>query len=271
MARFGSQAARHSGQTRFLQQPPGRSSAPRRSPFAARDGATRVTENLRPSAQIDAPPIRHVSRDTSPDGSIGTRRLSHASRPALFADQYGDDAEFGRRMPRCSGRRGGWLLPLWGVPGRRRGGSRGRGRCRADDRHPGRLVAMDSRAWAFPDGFARLIRLRDRVCLTPWCDAPVRHVDHVQAHQDGGPPTRPTGKACASPATTPNKRPAGPPGSDQDDETRWRPPPLPATVTDPEPLQPGQQHLHWPRQARPRVRRPPAVRRLSGAGVGGRG
>jgi hypothetical protein len=30
---------------------------------------------------------------------------------------YGDDAEFGRRMPRCSGRRGGWLLLLWGVPG----------------------------------------------------------------------------------------------------------------------------------------------------------
>src|SRR5680860_280796 len=100
---------------------------------------------------------------------------------------------------------------------------------------------------------------------------PGAHVDHVQAHQDGGPPTRPTGKACASPATTPNKRPAGTPGSDQDDDTRWRPPPLPATPTDPEPPQPGQQHLHWPRQARPRVRRPPPVRRLSDAGVGGRG
>ena len=61
------------------------------------------------------------------------------------------------------------------------------------------------------------------------------------------------------------------PGSDQDDDTRWRPPPLPATPTDPEPPQPGQQHLHWPRQARPRVRRPPPVSRLSDAGVGGGG
>ncbi|MEO7745083.1 MAG: HNH endonuclease signature motif containing protein, partial [Actinomycetota bacterium] len=33
------------------------------------------------------------------------------------------------------------------------------------------------------------IRLRDRTCRTPWCDAPVRHVDHVRAHADGGPTT----------------------------------------------------------------------------------
>lgn len=63
----------------------------------------------------------------------------------------------------------------------------------------GRLVAMDSRAWAFPDGIARLIRLRDRVCRAPWCDAPVRHVDHVQAHQDGGPTNETNGQGlCES-------------------------------------------------------------------------
>lgn len=58
---------------------------------------------------------------------------------------------------------------------------------------------MDSRAWAFPDGIARLIRLRDRVCRTPWCDAPVRHVDHVQARQDGGPTNETNGQGlCES-------------------------------------------------------------------------
>jgi len=63
----------------------------------------------------------------------------------------------------------------------------------------GRLVAMDSRAWAFTDGIARLIRLRDRVCRTPWCDAPVRHVYHVQAHQDGGPTNETNGQGlCES-------------------------------------------------------------------------
>lgn len=32
-----------------------------------------------------------------------------------------------------------------------------------------------------------MIRLRDRgVCRTPWCDAPIRHSDHVQPWHDGG-------------------------------------------------------------------------------------
>lgn len=55
--------------------------------------------------------------------------------------------------------------------------------------HPttGELVTMDSRARLFPSGLARFIRLRDQVCRTPWCDAPVRHVDHVEGHDDGGP------------------------------------------------------------------------------------
>lgn len=46
----------------------------------------------------------------------------------------------------------------------------------------GELVAMDSRARLFPAGLARFIRLRDQVCRTPWCDAPIRHIDHVRRH-----------------------------------------------------------------------------------------
>ncbi len=53
----------------------------------------------------------------------------------------------------------------------------------------GALVAMDSRARCFPPALAEFIRLRDRTCRTPWCDASVRHVDHVRAHTDGGPTT----------------------------------------------------------------------------------
>lgn len=51
----------------------------------------------------------------------------------------------------------------------------------------GELVAMDSRARLFPAGLARFVRLRDRTCRTPWCDAPVRHTDHVVDHRAGGP------------------------------------------------------------------------------------
>lgn len=50
----------------------------------------------------------------------------------------------------------------------------------------GSLVAMDSRARFFPAGLVDLIRLRDRTCRTPWCDAPIRHADHVKAVVDRG-------------------------------------------------------------------------------------
>lgn len=55
--------------------------------------------------------------------------------------------------------------------------------------HPptGDLTAMESKARIFPKGLAQLIDLRDRSCRTPWCDAPVRHRDHIRDHQRGGP------------------------------------------------------------------------------------
>ncbi len=54
--------------------------------------------------------------------------------------------------------------------------------------HPstGELVAAEARGRLFPDSLARFIRLRDRTCRTPWCDAPVRHADHALDHALGG-------------------------------------------------------------------------------------
>ena len=51
----------------------------------------------------------------------------------------------------------------------------------------GSLVAMDSVARIFPDGLKRFLHLRDRTCRVPWCDAPVRHADHVRDVATGGP------------------------------------------------------------------------------------
>lgn len=51
----------------------------------------------------------------------------------------------------------------------------------------GELVTMESRARTFRGNLARFIHLRDRTCRTPWCDAPVRHVDHVVPAGEGGP------------------------------------------------------------------------------------
>jgi len=60
-------------------------------------------------------------------------------------------------------------------------GEHGRATLRRLYRSPesGQLVAMDSRSRCFRGGLARFIRLRDQVCRTPWCDAPIRHSDHL--------------------------------------------------------------------------------------------
>jgi Domain of unknown function (DUF222) len=37
------------------------------------------------------------------------------------------------------------------------------------------------------DGFIKkLIMVRDRMCRDPYCDAPIRHIDHIQRYSDGG-------------------------------------------------------------------------------------
>ena len=51
----------------------------------------------------------------------------------------------------------------------------------------GRLVAMETGDRLFDPGLLELLALRDRTCRTPWCDAPIRHGDHVRAHAAGGP------------------------------------------------------------------------------------
>lgn len=52
----------------------------------------------------------------------------------------------------------------------------------------GGLVAMDAHARLAPTGLADLIRARDGgMCRTPYCDAPIRHIDHVHPAADGGP------------------------------------------------------------------------------------
>jgi hypothetical protein len=45
---------------------------------------------------------------------------------------------------------------------------------------------MESRRRRFPGTLAEFLITRDQVCRTPWCDAPVRHGDHVVAVRHGG-------------------------------------------------------------------------------------
>lgn len=68
-----------------------------------------------------------------------------------------------------------WLRRLYTAPG------------------SGDLVAMDSRARLFPPGLGRFIQVRDHTCRTPYCDAPIRHLDHVLPWHSGGTTTQSNG------------------------------------------------------------------------------
>jgi hypothetical protein len=111
--------------------------------------------------------------------------------------------------------------------------------------HPqtGELVAAESRARLFRGSLARFIRLRDRTCRTPWCDAPVRHVDHPTDSAADGPTSALNGQglceACNYAKQAPGWRARPSPDADGHEiETtlptghryRTRPPRLVATI-----------------------------------------
>jgi hypothetical protein len=54
--------------------------------------------------------------------------------------------------------------------------------------HPatGELAAMESRRRLFTPAQRRFVEARDQVCRSPWCEAPIRHTDHVIPAEAGG-------------------------------------------------------------------------------------
>jgi hypothetical protein len=67
-----------------------------------------------------------------------------------------------------------------------------------DLHRPSRLLGGDPRRRYFDGWLAKLIRLRDQSCRDPFCDAPIRHIDHITRHSDGGPTTFTNGRGvCA--------------------------------------------------------------------------
>nr|WP_258074215.1 HNH endonuclease signature motif containing protein [Arthrobacter sp. Y81] len=68
-----------------------------------------------------------------------------------------------------------WLRRLYTAPG------------------TGDLVAMESKARLFPPGLRRFVQVRDQTCHTPYCDAPIRQLDHVLPWHSGGTTTQSNG------------------------------------------------------------------------------
>ncbi|MDQ0690785.1 hypothetical protein QF047_001745 [Arthrobacter sp. W4I7] len=134
----------------------------------------------------------------------------------------------------------------------------------------GELVAMDSKARLFPPGLRRFIQARDDTCRTPYCDAPIRHLDHVIPWHNNGPTTSTNGQglceACnhtkeipgwgATTVSRPGQRHAVETRTPTGHTYRSTAPPLPGTsVTSSPPVQTPVASLPAPPEARPHRRR----------------
>jgi hypothetical protein len=62
----------------------------------------------------------------------------------------------------------------------------------------GVVTNIDPRRRRFDGQLAKLLVYRDQRCRDPFCDAPIRHLDHIQARSVGGPTTAVNGQGvCA--------------------------------------------------------------------------
>ncbi|WP_426767281.1 HNH endonuclease [Pseudarthrobacter sp. 1G09] len=90
-----------------------------------------------------------LQADTEP-----ARLTGYGIVPAAWARELvtGDQPESGMAV---------WVRRLYTAPG------------------TGDLIGMDSKARLFPAGLKRFLQTRDDTCRTPYCDAPIRHHDHI--------------------------------------------------------------------------------------------
>jgi hypothetical protein len=111
----------------------------------------------------------------------------------------------------------------------------------------GELISMDSRRRFFTKNQRKFIALRDQTCRTPWCEAPIRHTDHIQPAETGGKTSTTNGQglcaACNHAKQAPGWKARPGPGGRIDLITptghhyRSRPPSLPRARRAPSPLE----------------------------------
>ena len=110
----------------------------------------------------------------------------------------------------------------------------------------GQLVAMESTRRVFDGNLRKMLILRDRTCRTPWCDAPIRHGDHITDAADGGPTSYTNGQGLCERCNQTKNLP-GWTARTLDDERRGSPGGTPSGP----PLRPGAattppHHHCWP-------------------------
>jgi hypothetical protein len=195
-----------------------------------------------------------INGTKGPQSGEGGSSRGHSGSPgpgavATITDRNGDGQSGGRPGPGGTAGSGDdpaftlWLRRLYTHPG------------------TGELVGMDSRARLFPPGHRRFIQTRDDTCRTPYCDAPIRHLDHIIPWHTGGETTSTNAaglcEACNHTKETPGwkARPAPGPRHTLEINTptghsyHSTAPPLPGTplrppATDQPGSEPGSRQLH---------------------------
>lgn len=128
----------------------------------------RVTGASSPTAPVE---LKVVMTDQA---LLGDAETPGHHEPAILEGYGVVPADLARSLVRGADR--AWLRRLYTRPG------------------SGDLVAMDSRSRSFDGLLREFLVSRDQTCRTPWCDAPVRHLDHVVPVADGGPTTAANGQ-----------------------------------------------------------------------------
>jgi HNH endonuclease len=121
----------------------------------------------------------------------------------------------------------------------------------------GQLTTIDSARRTFTGTLRRAIVIRDDLCRTPWCGAPIRHIDHVVPARNGGPTSEANGQGLCQACNHAKQAPgwhsqSGPGGAGESVHVTTptghtytsRPPPLPGTpeVDTPPAPDPGRRH-----------------------------
>ncbi len=183
-----------------------------------------LVERVTGQASATAVPVevQLVMTDTSllRDGNVASDDLPDLDEPGVLLGHGPVPASWARDLVRDAPQV--WLRRLFVSP------------------ETGELVGMESRRRIFPRGLRRFLVVRDQVCRTPWCGAPIRHIDHVVPAAVGGPTSADNGQGLCEACNLAREAPgmvdrAGPRGSSESVTTRTatgheytsRPPPVP--------------------------------------------